>query len=206
MLCAAKLSKIHAIWSGNTTTILCQSENERIPSHPKHTHIKKKKKNGNSLHGHVSWTHTKGNTSDIAIVQPAKHTHLPAGIEGVRTHASIDLLHTSAVVFCLASIGEWRHARSIFSGGSTLDGTPGGDRWARVLGGQIGWLSEFLHRVDADCFGCTNLKMGLPEKQEKFPPHRLHTMKPTSAQRPRPPRDGARKTTSHALAHNRPLT
>ena len=25
-----------------------------------------------------------------------------------------------------------------FSGGSTLNGTPGGDRWARVLGGQIG--------------------------------------------------------------------
>ena len=46
-----------------------------------------------------------------------------------------------------------------FSGGSTLNGTPGGDRWARVLGGQIGWLSEPLHRVDADCSGCTNLKM-----------------------------------------------
>ena len=25
-----------------------------------------------------------------------------------------------------------------FSGASTLNGTPGGDRWARVLGGQIG--------------------------------------------------------------------
>ena len=24
-----------------------------------------------------------------------------------------------------------------FSGGSTINGTPGGDRWARVLGGQI---------------------------------------------------------------------
>ena len=27
---------------------------------------------------------------------------------------------------------------SYFSGASTLNGTPGGDRWARVLGGQIG--------------------------------------------------------------------
>ena len=43
-----------------------------------------------------------------------------------------------------------------FSGGSTVNGTPGGDRWARVLCGQIGWLSEPLHRVDADCSGCTN--------------------------------------------------
>ena len=34
-----------------------------------------------------------------------------------------------------------------FSGGSTLNGTPGGDRWARVLCGQIGWLSESLHLV-----------------------------------------------------------
>ena len=40
-----------------------------------------------------------------------------------------------------------------FSGGSTINGALGGDRWARVLGGQIGWLSEPLHRVDADCSG-----------------------------------------------------
>ena len=35
------------------------------------------------------------------------------------------------------------------SGGSILNGTPGGDRWARVLGGQIGWLSDPLRRVHA---------------------------------------------------------
>ena len=29
----------------------------------------------------------------------------------------------------------------------------GEDRWARVLGGQIGWLLEPLHRVDDDCSG-----------------------------------------------------
>ena len=33
-------------------------------------------------------------------------THLPAGIEGVRTHAYISLLRTSAVVFCLASMAN----------------------------------------------------------------------------------------------------
>ena len=46
-----------------------------------------------------------------------------------------------------------------FSSGSTLNGTPGGDRWAQVLGGQIGWLSEPLHRFDADCSGSTNWRM-----------------------------------------------
>ena len=37
-----------------------------------------------------------------------------------------------------------------FSGGSTLNGTPGRDRWARVLCAQIGLLSESPHLV-ADC-------------------------------------------------------
>ena len=40
-----------------------------------------------------------------------------------------------------------------FSGASTLHGTPGGDRWERVFGGQSGGLSEPLHLVDADCSG-----------------------------------------------------
>ena len=49
-------------------------------------------------------------------------------------------------------------------------------------------------------------KKNLENKQtNKKTPHRKHTTKPTSALRPRPPRDGARKTTSHALAHARPL-
>ena len=80
-----------------------------------------------------------------------------------------------------------------FSGASTLNGTPGGDKWARVLGGQIVWLSEPLHRFDADCSGSPNLKMQTHGKHEIIPPHRKHTTKPTSAQRPRPPRDGARQ-------------
>ena len=87
-----------------------------------------------------------------------------------------------------------------FSGASTLNGTPGGDRWAQVLGGKIGWLSEPLHRLDADWWsGSTNLKMQTHGKHEKIPPHRKDTTTPTSAQRPRPPRDGAQKPTSHAL-------
>ena len=64
------------------------------------------------LHGNpTAWylflatTHTKGDTSDIAIVQPTEHPRTsPAGIEGMTTRASISLLRTSAVVFCLASI------------------------------------------------------------------------------------------------------
>ena len=43
-------------------------------------------------------------------------------------------------------------------GGSTLNGIPGGDRWARVLCGQIGWLSDHLRRVHVGCseIGSTN--------------------------------------------------
>ena len=102
-------------------------------------------------------------------------------IESFRTHASTSLWRTSAGVLCLASNGDWR-SRSLkkylkfesaritlavwavsyftdqlmtlyFSGGSTINGTPGGDRWVRGLGGKIGWLSESLHLVDADCSG-----------------------------------------------------
>ena len=36
-------------------------------------------------------------------------------------------------------------------GRSTLNGTPGVDRWARVLGRQIGCLSDPLRRVHAGC-------------------------------------------------------
>ena len=35
-------------------------------------------------------------------------------------------------------------------GGSTINGTPGGDGWAQVLGGQIDRLSWPRQRVDAD--------------------------------------------------------
>ena len=54
-----------------------------------------------------------------------------------------------------------------FPGGSTPNGTPGGDKWARVLCGQIGWLSEPPHPVDADCSGSTNLKMQTHGKSTK---------------------------------------
>ena len=72
-----------------------------------------------------------------------------------------------------------------FSGGSTTNGTPGGDRWARVLGGKIGWLSELLHRVDADCSVTTNLKMQTHRKHEKksAPPkthHEIHSSPATA--------------------------
>ena len=79
-----------------------------------------------------------------------------------------------------------------FSGGCTLNGTPGGDRWGRVLCEEIGWLSEPLHRFDAVCSGSTNLKMQTHGKHDKIPLHRKHTTKPTPARRPRTPRDGTR--------------
>ena len=92
------------------------------------------------------------------------------------------------------------------SGGSTLNGTPRGDRSARVLCGQIGWLSEPLHGVDADCSGCTNLKKQTHAKNtEKEPPPPKHNMKATATRRLRPTRDGMRGNTFYALAHTLPL-
>ena len=42
---------------------------------------------------------------------------------------------------------------------------------------QIGWLSEPLHRVDADCSGCTNLKMQTHGKhtEKKSAPFKTHS-------------------------------
>ena len=57
-----------------------------------------------------------------------------------------------------------------FSGGCTLNGTPGGDRWGRVLCEEIGWLSEPLHRFDAVCSGSTNLNCKLMESTKKSRP------------------------------------
>ena len=66
------------------------------------------------------------------------------------------------------------------SGVSTLNGTPGGNRWARILGGQIGWLSEPLHRFEADCW-VEEFENANSWKAQKIPPHGKHTTKPTSA-------------------------
>ena len=66
-----------------------------------------------------------------------------------------------------------------FSGGSTLNGTLGGDRWARVLGGQIGWLSDPLRRVHAGCSetGSTNEfeNANSWKARKKNSPHPNHT-------------------------------
>ena len=61
-------------WNGNTRTILCQSEYERTPPHPKQTHIEKHFCiYGNSLYGPASWKHTKADTSDIPSQQPTEN-------------------------------------------------------------------------------------------------------------------------------------
>ena len=44
------------------------------------------------------------------------------------------------------------------------------------------------------------------KKKNEIPPHPKHTTKSTAARRPRPPRDGVRRNTSHASAHNRTLS
>ena len=70
-----------------------------------------------------------------------------------------------------------------FSGGSTLNGTPGGDRWARVLCGQIGGLSEPLHRFNAGCSGSTNEfeNANSWKARKKISPLPKHTTESTAA-------------------------
>ena len=69
-----------------------------------------------------------------------------------------------------------------FSGGSTLNGTPGGDRWARVLGGQIGWLSEPFTDSTLAALGLRmNLKIQTHGKHEKITPHTEHTTNAAAA-------------------------
>ena len=63
-------------YGAETKERFCANQNEILPPHPIHTHIKRHFFiYGNSLlvYGPASWTHTKGDTLDIAIVQPAKH-------------------------------------------------------------------------------------------------------------------------------------
>ena len=48
-------------------------------------------------------------------------------------------------------------------------------------------------------------KKNRKKKTRKNPPHPKNTTKSAAARRPRPTRDGARRNTSHALAHTRPL-
>ena len=52
---------------------------------------------------------------------------------------------------------------------------------------------------------CSKKKKVEKKKKRKNPPHPEHTTKAAAARRTRPPRDGARKNTSHALGHARTL-
>ena len=81
--CAAQLSKFHAI-ERKQKNDLCQSEPERIPPHPKHTHIKKQVFiYVNSLYGPASWIHTKGDTSEMPSTQRTEHPRTsPPGSNG----------------------------------------------------------------------------------------------------------------------------
>ena len=88
---------------------LGQSEHERIPPHPKHTHIKKHLFiYGNFPYGPASWTTRKVIRRTWRLCTHRTPTYLLAGIEGVRTYAFISLLHISTAVGCLASNGDWR--------------------------------------------------------------------------------------------------
>ena len=100
--------------SGNKITILCQPEHQKIPPHPKHPRWKKKSYR-NPMYPPAATINTY--RYYVPHAYSAAHitsTHLPAAIDGVRTHASVSLMRTSAGVLCLASNGDWR-SRSLKS-------------------------------------------------------------------------------------------
>ena len=173
-------------WSGNKRTILCQGENEGIPPRPKHTHIKKHflflgtpcmdlragptRKvvrrtcpacNRQSTHA-PSRRDRRGQNTCVCI----PHAYVYRSVLS-REQTRLVVSKLEKNLFRLHSWGrrsDWAVSYCTdqlltpnSSGGSILNGTHGGDRWARVLCGQIDWLSHPLHLVDADCSGCTNL-------------------------------------------------
>ena len=103
--------------SGNKITILCQSEHQKIPPHAKHPRLKKhffSARNSTSKYVPASY-HDKHQRCYVPHAYSAAHitaTHLPAGIDRVRTHASASLMRTCAGVLCLTSNGDW-HSRSL---------------------------------------------------------------------------------------------
>ena len=103
--CAASLSKIIR-WSGNKVTILCQSEHQKIPPNPQHPRLENHV--FSSRNPAATIKHQRCYVSHAYCAAHITATPLPAGIEGIRTHASVYLMRTSAGVLCLANIGDWR--------------------------------------------------------------------------------------------------
>ena len=138
----------------------------KTPPHLKRTRLKMHFfSNGNSLYGPASWMHTKGDMSDMPSMQPTEQPRTsPRGwswSEHMPRRPSCVCLPECSVsrVMATGALEAWKVVEVIrlaawavnyftdqlmtpyFSGESTINGTPGGDRWARILGGQIGWLS-----------------------------------------------------------------
>ena len=160
-------------WSGSKIRILCQSEHQKIPLHPKHPRLKKHFFSPRNLMFLPAATINTKYTSDMAIVQPTEHPRTSPPGSRVSEHMPL-------YPFCV-HLPEWAVSQSIATGtlearkfmlertrrieqawaliyftdqpltpcskylsrASTLNGTPGGDRWARFLGGQIGCRGPF---------------------------------------------------------------
>ena len=93
----------------NETKTLCQSEHQKVPPRPKHTRLKMFFFSSGNSYGAAS-CYDEHQMRYIRHAECAAHriaAHLPAEIEGVRTHASTSLLRMCAGVLCLASNGDW---------------------------------------------------------------------------------------------------
>ena len=96
-------------WSGNKIKISCQSEPQKKSPHPKHPRLKNHFIISRNLMLLVACC-DKHIYLYLWHAQYAAHTaptHLPAGIEGVRTHASTSLSRMSTGGFFIASKCDW---------------------------------------------------------------------------------------------------
>ena len=96
-------------WSGNKITILCQSEHQKIPPHPKHSRLKKHFfSSRNPMYLLAATINTNGDISGMPSMQPTEHPRTPPPGSTVRTRASLSLMRTFTEVFFLASKCDWR--------------------------------------------------------------------------------------------------
>ena len=65
-------------WSGNKITILCQSEHQKIPPHPKHSRLKKHFfSSRNPMYLLAATINTNGDISGMPSMQPTEHPRTP---------------------------------------------------------------------------------------------------------------------------------
>ena len=111
-----------------------QRKKDEIPPHPEHTRLKMHFLVPETPSGLAScYQHQRRYDRHAECATHRAATHLPVGIEGVKTDASTPPLRMSAGVLCLASNDGWC-SQSLKNGSSSI----------REVEDQTGWLGGEL--------------------------------------------------------------